>query len=128
MENDKDIIENHKKMMNKNYYSKDHDTKRNNILKPYYILNKDSPNKIMDLNEFYKIQYDKDSHIYIKKKFVNWYGGFIKQYEFVQTEKNCYYKNIKDESITKENPFFVLTALIDNGINPILVPMCFNTD
>ena len=128
MENDKDIIANHKKMMNKNYYNEDHSTKRNNILKPYYILHKDTPNKIIDLNEFFKIKYDKDSHIYIKKKFINWYGGFIKQYEFIETEKNYYYKNVKDESITKENPFFVLTALIDNGINPILVPVCFNTD
>ena len=128
MEDDKDIIANHKKMMNNNYYHEDHNSKRNNILKPYYILSKNSPNKIIDLNDFYKIQYDKDNHIYLKKNFINWYGGFIKQYEFVEKDQLFFYQNTKDKTIYKENPFFILAALIDNGINPILIPKSFNTD
>ena len=99
MENDKDIIDNHKKMMNDNYYYEKHNPSNNNILKPYYIVSKNNPNKIIDLNEFYKIQYDKDNYIYIKKNFIKWYGGFFKEYEFIQNEQKSYYQNTKTKSI-----------------------------
>ena len=70
MENEQDIIENHKKMMNDNYYYGDQQNPiKNNALKPYYILPKNSPSKKIDLNEFFKIQYDKDNYIYIKQNF-----------------------------------------------------------
>ena len=128
MENDKDIIDNHKKMMNDNYYYEKHNPSNNNILKPYYIVSKNNPNKIIDLNEFYKIQYDKDNYIYIKKNFIKWYGGFFKEYEFIQNEQKSYYQNTKTKSILEENPFLILSSLIDNGINPILIPKTINTD
>ena len=129
MENDEDIIANHKKMMNKNYYNEDHQkSAKNNVLKPYYILPKNDQSKIIDLNEFYKIQYDKDSYIYIKKNFFKWYGGYFKQYEFIQNDEKYYYQSIKDKTILEINPFLVLTSLIDNGINPILVPKCIIND
>ena len=128
MEKDKDIIENHKKMMNNNYYYEKNDISKNNILKPYYIYPLNNPSKIIDLNEFYKIQYDKDNYIYIKKNFINWYGGYFKQFEFVQKEEKNYYQNINTKSLIQENPFLVLASLIDNGINPMLIPKYINTD
>ena len=129
MENDEDIIANHKKMMNKNYYNEDHQKlAKNNVLKPYYILPKNEQNKIIDLNEFYKIQYNKDNYIYVKKNFFKWYGGYFKQYEFIQNDEKYYYQSIKDKTILEINPFLVLTSLIDNRINPILVPKCIIND
>ena len=128
MEKDKDIIENHKKMMNNNYYYEKNDISKNNILKPYYIYPLNNPSKIIDLNEFYKIQYDKDNYIYIKKNFINWYGGYFKQFEFIQKEEKNYYQNINTKSLIQENPFLVLASLIDNGINPMLIPKYINTD
>ena len=128
MEKDKDIIANHKKMMNDNYYYEGNDASKNNILKPYYIFPMNNPSKILDLNEFYKIQYDKDNYIYIKKKFINWYGGYFKQFDFIQKEDKFYYQNINNKSILQENPFLVLCVLIDKGINPILIPKYISTD
>ena len=128
MEKDKDIIANHQKMMNDNYYYEGNDDYKNNILKPYYIFPMNNPSKILDLNEFYKIQYDKDNYIYIKKKIINWYGGYFKQFDFIQKEDKFYYQNINNKSILQENPFLVLSVLIDKGINPILIPKYISTD
>ena len=128
MEKDKDIIANHKKMMNDNYYQENENLLKSNILKPYYIYPKNNPSQIIDLNEFYKIEYDKDNYIYIKKNFIKWYGGYFKQYEFIQNEEQYYYQNNKTKSIMSLNPFMVLTVLIDNGINPILIPQSISID
>ena len=129
MENEQDIIENHKKMMNDNYYYGDQQNPiKNNALKPYYILPKNSPSKKIDLNEFFKIQYDKDNYIYIKQNFLNWYGGYFKQYEFVEKEDKYYYQSITNKLIIDVNPFLVLSALIDNGINPMLIPKIISID
>ena len=128
MEKDKDIIANHKKMMNDNYYQENENLLKSNILKPYYIYPKNNPSQIIDLNEFYKIEYDKDNYIYIKQNFIKWYGGYFKQYEFIQNEEQYYYQNNKTKSIMSLNPFMVLTVLIDNGINPILIPQSISID
>ena len=128
MEKESDIIDNHKKMMNDNYYHESNNNIKNNILKPYYIIPIKGQNIILDLNEFYKIQYDKDNYIYIKKNFMKWYGGFFQEYEFIQKDEKNFYQNIKTKVIIEENPFLVLSALIDNGINPILIPKSINNN
>ena len=128
MEKEKDIIDNHKKMMNDNYYHENHNNIKNNILKPYYIVPIKGKNIILDLNEFFKIQYDKDNYLYIKKNFMKWYGGFFQEYELIQKEEKYFYQNIKTKLIMEENPFLILVALIDNGINPILIPKSINNN
>ena len=128
MEKDEDIIANHKKMMNDNYYHETDNASNNNILKPYYILPKNSTSSIIDLNDFYKIKYDKENYLYIKQNFIKWYGGYFKQFEFIQDRDKYYYQNTKTKSILFENPFLVLISLIDNGINPILIPQSISVD
>ena len=128
MDDEKDIINNHKKLMNNYYYfdnnnnNSDKDNNKDfihkqNDSKLYFISNED-----INSDEYIKYKYDQNNFIYIKKNVTTLFGGFINDFELMLIENSYYYKNKQTNELINENPFYIFTVLLENSINPMLIP------
>ena len=140
MSNDiKNIVKEHYEKMNDNIYFESYnknnnfnnDLENNNNLKSYFFKFDSKPEYLF--NNFYEqieIFYKNFKiYLFIKSNLLNIYGGFTNFYtKKIDENKNEYFVSKYNNNKTWENPFIILICLIDNMINPDLIPIIIESE
>jgi hypothetical protein len=140
MSNDiKNIVKEHYEKMNDNIYFESYnknnnfnnDLENNNNLKSYFFKFDSKPEYLY--NNFYEqieIFYKNFKiYLFIKSNLLNIYGGFTNFYtKKIDENKNEYFISKLNNNKTWENPFIILICLIDNMINPDLIPIIIESE
>lgn len=128
-----EIIRSHKELMNSNYYDDNvviNNTERDGVVKsyslpPFYFCKDDNVKYNSELFSIITTTYDTHKvYIVIKTNFLMIYGSFASLYSecYDEMSQSEYWHSKAMNNSTWENPYIVLCCLIENCINPQLVP------